>query len=321
MTKIVWDAHGCFPLRINTDLSALQNYRQAGVDFVSINVGMDFTESDLVGQLLKQFAHWIQQNSQYYTVVGSISELKKAKKQGQLAIAFDLEGSQPLEGKLERLELFYELGVRQMLLAYNRNNDAAGGCLDNNMGLTAYGRSLVKKMNQLGILVDAAHGSERASLELMECSQTPIIFSHANCRALCPHPRNLTDLQIKMCAEQNGVIGINGLSFFLGGEKNLPELFVRHIVHVTELVGIDHVGIGLDYEDKPDHNGLVTNTVSKKYFYVPPDGKKEMPIFMPPQQLADVIELLKKRGFLPQDLDKLLGGNFMRVATQAWGQA
>lgn len=313
---IVWNAHGCFPLQSDTDLSGLQIYQQAGIDFVAINVGVDFTPSSDVAQLLVHFRRWIRQHHQHYSLVHSITDLENAKKQGKLGVAFDLEGVGPLNGKSGMLELFYELGVRQILLAYNRNNAAAGGCIDNDLGLTPYGRDLVKGMNRLGILVDASHTSERATLEMMELSQTPVIFSHSNCRALCAHPRNITDAQIKACAQQKGVIGINGLSIFLGEGADLPQLFARHILYIAELVGIDYIGIGLDYEESPSKDLLNQN---KQYFYIPPGESLQMPVFMKPSQLSRVIELLQKQGFHRQDLDKIFGGNFLRVAREAWG--
>ena len=317
MTNIVWNAHGCLPLQTDIDLSALQAYRDASIDFVAINVGMDFTSTADVIQLLAHFCRWIRQQHQHYSLIHSITDLENAKKQGKLGVAFDLEGVGPLNGKPEILELFYELGVRQVLLAYNRNNEAAGGCIDNDSGLTPYGRDLVKIMNQLGILVDASHTSERATLEMMELSQTPVIFSHSNCRALCSHPRNLTDIQIRACAQNKGVIGLNGLSIFLGVGDDLPELFVRHILYIAELVGVDYIGIGLDYEESTVQSRDLLNQ-NKQYFYIPPGGSLQMPVFMKPNQLSRVIELLQRQGFHQQDIDKIFGGNFLRVARQVW---
>ena len=132
-----------------------------------------------------------------------------------MAVTFDLEGMNALDGSVDMVSLYYALGVRQMLVAYNRNNQAGGGCHDTDAGLTAFGRAVISEMNRVGMLIDCSHCSYRTSMEAMELSRAPVIFSHSNARALHDHERNIRDEQARACAATGGVIGIVGLDAFL----------------------------------------------------------------------------------------------------------
>ena len=129
---------------------------------------------------------------------------------------FDIEGMGALNGAVSMVELYYRLGVRQMLIAYNLNNDAGGGCHDEDKGLTDFGRAVVREMNHVGMVLDCAHSGIKSGLEAMRLSTKPCIFSHANARALHDHERNIIDEQIKAVAATGGVVGVNGLNRFLG---------------------------------------------------------------------------------------------------------
>jgi membrane dipeptidase len=141
--------------------------------------------------------------------------------------------------------LYYDLGVRQMLLAYNKDNRASGGCMESKIGLTDFGKKVIKEMNRVGMMVDVSHMGYRATLEAFDTSTDPVIFSHSNPKGLRDHARNISDEQIKACAKTGGVIGINGVGEFLGGVQS--EIVVDNIEYVINLVGPEHVGIGLDY--------------------------------------------------------------------------
>ena len=154
--------------------------------------------------------------------------------------------------------VYYQLGVRQMLFAYNKSNGLCGGCLDGDAPLTALGRAAVTEMNRVGMVVDCSHISESASLEIATLSSQPVIYSHSNPRVLCDHPRNIADAQIRACAATGGVIGINGIGSFLGGDTCDAERIVRHIDYLVDLVGIDYVGIGLDSVLNPETPGIRT---------------------------------------------------------------
>jgi membrane dipeptidase len=197
---LVWDAHGCLPLSPGADISGLGRYKISGVNFISVNIGMDFNPQADVVRTLAYFRRWIATHSDDYVIAGSAEDVERAKDERRLAVAFDLEGSEPLDGELDMVSFFYDLGVRQMLLAYNRNSRAAGGCLDEDGGLTEFGRRVVEEMNRIGMLVDGSHTGFRTTMEMMEVSSDPVIFSHSNPRALRDHRRNITDEQIVACA-------------------------------------------------------------------------------------------------------------------------
>ncbi len=125
--SLVWDAHACFPLKPNADLGELKRYEDSGVNFVSLNIGMDMDSFENVLQVLAGFRNYIRSHPDDYVLALSVNDILNAKESGKLAIAFDLEGSEPILGNLNLISFYYDLGVRQMLLAYNKDNRASGG--------------------------------------------------------------------------------------------------------------------------------------------------------------------------------------------------
>lgn len=311
---LVWDAHGCLPLAPGSDVSGLRRYAASGVDFVSINIGMDFNPQHEVFNTLAYFRRWIAAHPDEFTLVGTIDDVHRAKEEGRLAVAFDLEGSEPLDGNLDMVSLFYDLGVRQMLMAYNKNSRAGGGCLDEDSGLTEFGRRVVEEMNRVGMLVDCSHTALRTTMQMMEVSSDPVIFSHSNPRALCDHRRNILDEQIRACAETGGVVGINGIGIFLGANDTRSERIVDHVAYVADLVGADHVGLGIDYSfDDEEFQEFVRQNP-----HVFPTGDFEFTSFAEPEQTPEIARLLGERGFSETEVAAILGGNFLRVASQVW---
>ena len=155
------------------------NLRDSGVDFVSLNIGMDLNSFENTMQVLARYRSYISSHPEQYILALTVTDIRSAKESGKLAIAFDLEGSEPLLGNLNMISLYYDLGVRQMLLAYNKDNRASGGCMEGEIGLTAFGRDVVREMNRVGMVVDLSHMADRATLEACEVSTAPVIFSHS----------------------------------------------------------------------------------------------------------------------------------------------
>ena len=195
--SLVWDAHACFPLKPNADLGELKRYRDSGVDFVSINIGMDMDSFEHIVQVLAGYRNFLRSHPDEYVLASSVSDVLNAKESGKLAIAFDLEGSEPLLGNLNLISFYYDLGIRQMLLAYNKDNRASGGCVEGKTGLTDFGKEVVKEMNRVGMVVDASHMGYLATMEVFEVSKHPVIFSHSNPNGVRNHVRNISDEQIK----------------------------------------------------------------------------------------------------------------------------
>lgn len=311
--SLVWDTHACFPLEPNADLSELKRYSNSGVNFVSLNIGMDMDSFDNIIQVLARFRNHIAAHSNDYVLALTVKDILEAKESNKLAIAFDLEGSDPLLGNINLVSFYYDLGVRQMLLAYNKDNRASGGCMEGKIGLTDFGKDVIREMNRVGMVVDVTHMGYRATMEAFETSTAPVIFSHSNPKALLEHARNITDEQIKACAQTGGVIGINGIGDFLGGISS--ELIVQNIEYVMNLVGPEHVGIGLDYVvDKQELMDYITGNPD----VFPPEKFNDYLAFVEPEQFPEFTELLYQKGYSEQIISGILGGNFLRVAEKVW---
>lgn len=311
--SLIWDTHACFRLHPDADLSELKRYSDSGVDFVSLNIGMDLNSFENTMQVLAGYRSYIASHPDQYILALTVEDIRKAKKSGRLAIAFDLEGSDPLLGSLNMISLYYDLGVRQMLLAYNKDNRASGGCMEGEIGLTDFGRDVIREMNRVGMVVDVSHMGYRATMDTFDVSTAPVIFSHSNPSGLRQHARNIADEQIKACAKTGGVVGINGIGDFLGGTSS--ELIVQNIEYVMNLVGPEHVGLGLDYViDKQE----LIEFVETHPDIFPSDKMKDFLSFVEPEQFPEFTELLCQRGYSEQIIRGILGGNFLRVAESVW---
>ncbi|HEY8498476.1 MAG TPA: dipeptidase [Limnochordales bacterium] len=225
-----------------------------------------------------------------------LDEVRRTRKVGVIA---SLEGCEVLAGSLAVLRTLYRLGVRAAGLTWNVRNELADGVGEpRGAGLTAFGREAVAEMERLGMVVDVSHLSEAGFWEVMEVATRPVIASHSNARAVCDHVRNLTDDQIRALARKGGVMGINFFPGFLrqDGQATLEDV-VRHIDHVVELVGPDHVGLGSDYDG-------ITRV---------PQGLED------PSRLPALTEALLRRGYGDEAVRKILGENFARVFRAALG--
>jgi membrane dipeptidase len=235
-------------------------------------------------------------------VARSAADIEAAKAAGRLAAVLVVENSDALEGSLNVLRMLYRMGVRSIGITHNLSTWAAAGNAEARCGggLTRFGVDLVEAMNQLGMLVDVSHISERGFYDTLEVSRRPVIASHSCCAALCDHPRNLTDDQIRALAQNGGVLGITFVPGFVDPDwtpadwPERPSLarVLDHIDHAVTVGGIDHVGIGSDF----DGGGSA---------------------------LADATEYpcitggLVERGYSPAAIRKILGENHLRVLRHA----
>src|SRR5262249_49384447 len=164
------------------------------------------------------------------------SDIPAARRAGKMAIGFDIEGMNALDGDAFMVSLYYRLGVRQMLFAYNRNNLAGGGCHDDDHGLTGFCRRGNAESNRTGMLVDCSHTGYRTTMEVLESSAQPVIFSHSNPKALRAHGRNIVDEQMRACARTGGVVGVNGIGLFLPDRDASSKAMVDCICYVADLI-------------------------------------------------------------------------------------
>ena len=316
---LVWDNHGCMPVSRPHDTSflpQLQRYRAAGVDAVMLNVGFgDMGVEDHL-RVLAGMRRWLKERHEEYVLIATAADVERARATGRLAVGFDIEGANAIADKPSLVQLYYDLGVRWMLLAYNRNNRVGGGCQDEDTGLTPYGREVIAEMERVGMQVCCSHTGHRTVRDVFEVATRPVIFSHSCASAVHAHPRNVPDDLIRACAATGGVVGINGLSTFLGTAADLPEAFARHLDHVVQLVGPQHAALGLDYVF--DRQELDDFLATMRQSFPPGLGYDERVEFVAPEHLEEVVAILLSWGYLRADLEAVLGGNLLRLARAVW---
>jgi membrane dipeptidase len=215
-------------------------------------------------------------------------------KDNKVAAIISIEGGEALQGELAALRMFHRLGVRSVCLTWNYRNEIGDGVTDTDSGggLTPFGREVVSEMNRLGMLVDVSHLSEKGFWDVLEFSKAPIIASHSNARALCSHPRNLTDEQIAAITKNGGVIGINLYPCFLkdDGKAGIDDI-AAHIEHIVSIAGEDHVGLGCDFD------GIECT----------PDGIAGV------QDIGKLFERLLSINYKERFIEKFAGENFLKI--------
>ena len=315
---LVWDAHaGVFP-DPKIDLNLLHDWRDKGVDYLSLNVGFDVMDWQQTLGTLAAYRHWVLAHGEHFILAGTMADVLRAGREAKLAVSFDIEGMNALNGDINMLGLYHALGVRQMLFAYNLNNEAAGGCHDTDIGLSDFGRAIVLEMNRLGIIVDCSHAACHTTLDIMALSTMPVVFSHSNPIAIYEHQRNIGDDQIKACAQTGGVVGINGMGIFLGDNDISNNTVLRHLCYVCELVGAEHVGLGFDFS--PDIDIDIGSILSSRPDFWPTGQGYDTPGIKHagPSQIPALVDGLRERGFSEIEIRGILGENFQRVASIAW---
>jgi membrane dipeptidase len=321
-TMIRWDAHVCLPLHPQASFAPIDRLHAAGVNYVSINVGMDMNPVAQIMSVIAGYRATVAANPDRYRLVNSVADIEAAYAAGQVAIGFDLEGAMPLLDQPEMVALYASLGVRQIHFAYNRNNSVADGCHDVARGLTALGRRMVESVNSAGLLMDCAHTGRQCSMDIMAASTQPVVFSHANPLALVEHGRNITDAQIRVCAATGGVVCVSGVSLFLGNDAPTAQDVARHAAYVANLVGVAHVGIGLDISF-PDValDDTPPGAFDPGYWWPASAGYTNAiagVCYTPVAAWQELDAALQATGFSADDAARVMGGNMLRVAGQVW---
>ncbi|QHL89315.1 membrane dipeptidase [Nibribacter ruber] len=279
-------------------------------------------------------------NPKQLQIVHSPEQMQEAIKAGKIAALTGVEGGHMIEEKLDNIDHFYQRGVRYLTLTWNNSTTWASSAADEvkgngRKGLTDFGRQVVQRMNSLGMLVDLSHVGEKTFYDVLETTTKPVLVSHSCAASLCPHSRNLTDDQLKALAKNGGVIQLNFFSEFLDSTynkrvnafiarhkedievlekqklsglafrdalyKKFPEetatlnphisVLIDHIDHVVKVAGIDHVGLGSDYD------GISSA----------PTGLEDVTTY------PMITKALIERGYKRKDIEKILGGNFIRI--------
>jgi len=318
---LVWDMHGCPSRTAGNDLTVpLERYRAAGFDAVTVNVGDAYYGLEDVVRTIASFRKQLSLNPDRYLFVHSAADLYRAREAQKLAVSFDVEGVFSIGDQLDIVDLYYDLGVRWMALVYNLRNLAGSGCHDDqDSGLTALGRRLVDRLESVGIIKCCSHTGYRTALDVFAASTKPTILSHSNPRRLVDHERNVPDEVLKACAATAGVVGINGVSLFLGSrEPGAIDLF-RHIDYVVQLIGPEHVGIALDSVFARPKGHETDFEQQRRPDYWPPEKGyyPAMPI-LGPEVLPELVATMQEAGYDASSIAGILGGNFARVAAECW---
>jgi membrane dipeptidase len=328
----------------------LPRMAEGGLDaqFFSIYVDKDYVAKggsarralDMIDALDRQLAL----HADRMELATTAADVRRIVKRGKVAALMGIEGGHAIENSLGALRMFFKLGVRYMTLTHTNTNDWAdsAGTIDDEPatlrrwgGLNDLGRQVVAEMNRLGMLVDVSHVSDETFADVIEVTKAPVIASHSSCRALCDHPRNMTDDMLRALAENGGVVMINFYDTFLdqrrvdeirrlrperravaarfpddpaARDKALDEfdrahplpvtplkVLIDHIDHAVKVAGVEHVGLGADLD-----GGITT-----------PDGFRDI------RDLPEITYALLERGYSDADIRKILGENILRVMAEA----
>jgi membrane dipeptidase len=274
--------------------------------------------------------YWLFEQCRDQTLlVETAADLDRAKREGRLGVILGFQGGAPLGRNIHLVRVFHRLGVRIIQLTYNEGNLLAPGVLEPSDGpLTSLGLQAVQEMNRIGMVIDLSHVGRRASLDAIDASAHPVIFSHSNPRRLQDNPRNITDEQMKSCAARGGVVGLATFSAFVGDTANQrhPGLddYFRQMDHALDLIGPDHVAIGTDiFLDVTD--GLWWRAVTGRLYPSVSQGMSydthNIDGFMWHADFPSVADAMLRRGYDDSTVRRILGGNWRRVYGQVWDAA
>ncbi|OGT44724.1 MAG: peptidase [Gammaproteobacteria bacterium RIFCSPHIGHO2_12_FULL_38_11] len=291
-------------------------YSQSGFSYVGLAIAGEFTSLETTIRYLSRHRARIQREHNKYIIVDKAQDILTAKADNKLALGFWLQGSNPLANDIYMVETYYKLGIRYMLLAYNTRNAIGDGIVEKvDGGLSQFGFKVIEEMNRVGMIIDLSHGGIKTSLQAIEASKDPVIFSHSNAFGINPHIRNLTDEQITAVAKKGGVIGVNGMALILGAEKASSKKFVDHIDYMTSLIGnTNNIALGFDLVYFNEILDMFYEKAGATY----PKGYLGSMDSLQPEKMDEVIEELLKRKYSDNDIKNILGGNFLRVAKQVW---
>lgn len=294
---------------LHTDIARL---KQGGVkaQFWSVYVPVETraTDSALLTTIEQiDFVHEMcRRYPETFGLALTADDLERCVASGRVASFIGMEGGHSIENSLQNLRRLYARGARYMTLTHSRNLDWADSATDEpqHHGLTEFGREVVREMNRLGMLVDLSHVSPDTMHDALDTTSAPVIFSHSSARAICDHPRNVPDDVLRRLPENGGVVMINFMSGFIVPTEQLARdklslgtyrQVVDHLEHVIRIAGIEHVGIGSDY-----------------------DGVERLPLGLHDVSCYPVLtEELLRRGYRPEQIHLILGGNLLRVLKQA----
>lgn len=295
----------------------LPRLKSCGYTCVSLTMATDEESLEATTQAIAQQRAQILAHPDLYVLVETADDVERAKQEDKLAVSMHFQGTNALARNLDMVEAYYRLGIRHMLMAYNQKNAVGDGCHEvTDAGLSRFGRQLVAEMNRVGMLVDVSHTGYRTSMDVMGMSTQPVVFTHSNPKALWDHPRNITNEQARASAATGGVVGVNGVGIFMGHNDASTEALYRIVAYYRDLVGSEHVGLGVDFSF--DTESIMRRARSSAAQYPAGGGYESDLRFVQPEQVQELANLLLRRGFRAREVQGILGENWLRVTRQVW---
>jgi len=294
----------------------------AAIQTISADENRSFKEA--LKEMIKLY-NLANQKSDKVMIVKKSSDIEKAKEEKKIGLIMGFQGCDCLENEwILNLPVLHYMGARVMGLTYNERNLLGYGCTEpKDNGLTACGAQVVRTMNQLGIIIDLSHVGQNTAMDAIELSEYPVILTHSNVNAISPHVRNVSDDLIKALAKKGGLVGIAAWAPICarkGKEGTLTD-YLDHLDYIVNLVGIDHAGIGADLNEnmrvmpiKSDFE-VRYRYMLKGFENIAAPGLKG---FYQPHEIINVTRGLVARGYSEEEIRKILGGNFMKIANKVW---
>jgi membrane dipeptidase len=316
------------------DSRALKDLQQSGTTALNLTLGYVAGPMEPFEHSVAEIAKWnqlIAQNSKMLCKVLTAEDIVNAKKDSKVGVIFGFQNAAMLGSDAQRAAIFAGLGVRIVQLTYNvRNQLGDGSMVAENKGLTAFGHECVEALNANNLVIDLSHSGEQTCLDAIAASKRPICISHTGCRALSDLPRNKSDKELRLLADKGGVVGIYFMPFLK--EDSFPNAMdvVRHIEHAINICGEDHVGIGTDggttrIDDMQAFHRLIDAEVEQRQKAgISAKGEKKgvvpmIPDLQGPEQFQQLADMLYRRGHSSTRIEKILGGNFLRLNRDIWG--
>ena len=313
----------------------MKDVRDSGVTCAHTTIGVvgsmppDAAYVEVVRNIL-WYEREIDNNPQTLMRVRTVADIVQAKRNSRTGIVYGFQDGVMFETDLSRLQDFHRLGVRVIQPTYNRRNLLGDGCLEPaNAGLSKTGVEAVEQMNELGILVDLSHCGRKTAADAIRVSRRPVAFTHTGCAALADHPRNRTDAELRAVADKGGVSGIYFMPYLCEGRQPTSADIIRHLEHMIDVAGEDHVSIGTDGNisaqvlDQDYKDAFAENIRARKAAGISAPGETEAGYLFAsdlnmPRRFEALAGMLVERGHGAKRIEKILGGNLMRVFGETW---
>ncbi|WMC11629.1 dipeptidase [Oceanimonas pelagia] len=272
---------------------------------------------------IAEFNRYFQEHADLIRPVRTTADILAAKEEGRTGIILGFQNAHAFEDQLGYVEIFKQLGVGIVQMAYNTQNLVGTGCYERDGGLSGFGREVVAEMNRVGIMCDLSHVGAKTSEEVILESKKPVCYSHCLPAGLKDHPRNKSDAELRFIAEHGGFVGVTMFAPFLKkGIESTVDDYVEAIGYVLDIVGEDAIGIGTDFTQGHDQNFFEWLTHDKGYArrltrfgeIINPEGIRTIGEF------PNLTEALLRNGYSPRLVEKIMGGNWVRVLKDVWGE-